>query len=222
MGQPEAGWTGGPGWVTTLRRTPRGPPSPRSEGPKGWPVLHYGPVPRFKPDTWDFTVNGARRTARSPPGTTPSSASCPRRGEDRLPLRHRFSMLDTIWSGVSATTVLDLVPPHVDATHVTVWAEYGYSANVRIETCAARGSCSPPQCGRTAHPGPRLPAPADRAAPVRLERPEVGPRDRVPRRGPSRLREERGYHNIGDPWGEQRFSYQEDTGDGPPSSALTC
>ena len=25
----------------------------------------------------------------------------------------------------------------------------------------------------------------------------------------------RGYHNIGDPWGEQRYSYQEGPGDGP-------
>jgi DMSO/TMAO reductase YedYZ molybdopterin-dependent catalytic subunit len=28
--------------------------------------------------------------------------------------------------------------------------------------------------------------------------------------------EERGYHNIGDPWLEQRYSYQEQPGDGPP------
>jgi DMSO/TMAO reductase YedYZ molybdopterin-dependent catalytic subunit len=27
--------------------------------------------------------------------------------------------------------------------------------------------------------------------------------------------EERGYHNVGDPWREQRYSYQEEPGDGP-------
>jgi DMSO/TMAO reductase YedYZ molybdopterin-dependent catalytic subunit len=27
--------------------------------------------------------------------------------------------------------------------------------------------------------------------------------------------EERGYHNLGDPWREQRYSYQEEPGDGP-------
>ena len=27
--------------------------------------------------------------------------------------------------------------------------------------------------------------------------------------------EERGYHNIGDPWKEQRYSYQEEPGEGP-------
>jgi len=27
--------------------------------------------------------------------------------------------------------------------------------------------------------------------------------------------EERGYHNVGDPWAEQRYSYQEQPGDGP-------
>ncbi len=28
--------------------------------------------------------------------------------------------------------------------------------------------------------------------------------------------EERGYHNVADPWREQRYSYQETEGDGPP------
>jgi hypothetical protein len=26
---------------------------------RGWPVLHYGPVPRFRPATWDFRIFGA-------------------------------------------------------------------------------------------------------------------------------------------------------------------
>ena len=25
---------------------------------KGWPVLHYGPIPRFDESTWDFKVGG--------------------------------------------------------------------------------------------------------------------------------------------------------------------
>jgi len=68
----------------------------------------------------------------------------------------RFSMLDTIWSGVSATTC-STVPPHVDATHVTVWAEYGYSANVRIEDLRREGVVSPPTVRANRSPGPRLP-----------------------------------------------------------------
>ena len=28
--------------------------------------------------------------------------------------------------------------------------------------------------------------------------------------------EERGYHNTADPWQEQRYSYQEHDGEGPP------
>jgi DMSO/TMAO reductase YedYZ molybdopterin-dependent catalytic subunit len=28
--------------------------------------------------------------------------------------------------------------------------------------------------------------------------------------------EERGYHNGADPWREQRYSYQEEAGEGPP------
>ncbi|MDH6217893.1 DMSO/TMAO reductase YedYZ molybdopterin-dependent catalytic subunit [Streptomyces pseudovenezuelae] len=39
---------------------------------------------------------------------------------------------DHEWYGTPATTVLDLVPPAPDVTHVMAWAEYGYSANLRL------------------------------------------------------------------------------------------
>ena len=31
--------------------------------------------------------------------------------------------------------------------------------------------------------------------------------------------EEHGYHNVGDPWLEQRYSYQERPGDGPQTTS---
>ncbi|MFB6947398.1 hypothetical protein ACFCYL_39490, partial [Streptomyces sp. NPDC056305] len=33
------------------------PPGQRLQ--RGWPVTHYGPVPKFKPDRWEFRVFGA-------------------------------------------------------------------------------------------------------------------------------------------------------------------
>ena len=33
------------------------PPGQRPQNQ--WPVLHYGPVPRFKPERWDLQVYGA-------------------------------------------------------------------------------------------------------------------------------------------------------------------
>src|ERR1044072_1128248 len=33
------------------------PPGQRLQ--RGWPVTHYGPVPKFRPDRWEFRVFGA-------------------------------------------------------------------------------------------------------------------------------------------------------------------
>lgn len=192
------------------------PPGQRVQ--KGWPVLHYGPVPRFKPDSWDFSVTGA---------TADNDATSWSYGEfANLPTVEltvdfhcvtRFSMLDTVWSGVSPATILDLVPPDPGVTHVTVWAEYGYSANLRIADLRRDGVVF-----ATRHAREQLTP--DHGFPLRLIVPHL-----YAWKGPKWVRgieyliedrrgfwEERGYHNIGDPWLEQRYSYQEEAGDGPP------
>ena len=33
------------------------PPGQRLQ--RGWPVTHYGPVPKFRPERWEFRVFGA-------------------------------------------------------------------------------------------------------------------------------------------------------------------
>ncbi len=112
---------------------------------------------------------------------------------------------------------MELAPPAPDVTHVTVWAEYGYSANLRI------GDLLPENVLFATHHEGALLTP-EHGFPVRLVVPHLyawkGPKWvrgieylTVDRRG---FWEERGYHNIGDPWREQRYSYQEDAGDGPP------
>lgn len=39
-------------------RAPRQLP-PGQQGVAGWPVSHYGPVPRFRPERWDLKIFGA-------------------------------------------------------------------------------------------------------------------------------------------------------------------
>ncbi len=41
-----------------------------------WPAQHYGPVPRFRPETWNFTVMGATESGLSIDGTGPGSPGC--------------------------------------------------------------------------------------------------------------------------------------------------
>ncbi|KDN86368.1 oxidoreductase [Kitasatospora cheerisanensis KCTC 2395] len=128
----------------------------------------------------------------------------------------KFSMLGNEWCGVAARTVLDLAPPDPGVTHVMVWAEYGYSANLRLDDFA-----DPSTVFATHHDG--QPLTLEHGFPVRLVVPHLyawkGPKwvraveyMRADRRG---FWEERGYHNRADPWQEQRYSYQEQEGDGP-------
>jgi len=191
------------------------PPGQRIQ--RGWPVTHYGPVPRFKADRWEFRVFGA---------TADGGKTCWNHEEfSALPYATviadfhcvtKFSMLGIEWGGVSTDTVLKLAPPADDVTHVMVWAEYGYSSNIRIEDFLDDKSIF------ATHKGGE-PLTAEHGFPVRLVVPGLyawkGPKwvrgveyMTTDRRG---FWEERGYHNLGDPWTEQRYSYQEEPGDGP-------
>lgn len=97
-----------------------------------------------------------------------------------------------------------------------VWAEYGYSANMRLDDFLTRDVVL-----ATHRDGARL-AP-EYGYPVRLVVPHLYGWKSVKwvraveyltadRRG---FWEERGYHNRADAWKEQRYSYQEVPGDGP-------
>ena len=127
------------------------PPGQRPQ--RGWPVTHYGPVPKFRPDRWEFRVFGA---------TADGDKHCWNHEEfSALPFSTvladlhcvtKFSMLRAEWGGVPARTVLGLAPPAPHVTHVMVWAEYGYQR----QSAAGRLHRRPdalrhPQGRRTAH-----------------------------------------------------------------------
>lgn len=185
--------------------------------PRGWPVLHYGPVPRVDLQTWSFTVFGETASGERTTWSWPEMGHLPRTGlRSDFHCVTKFSTFDNDWRGVSTQTVLDLAPPADDVTHVLVWAEYGYSANMRLADFA-----HPDAIFATHWNGEELSA--DHGYPMRLVVPHLyawkGPKwvtgveyMTEDRRG---FWEERGYHNLADPWTEQRYSYQEEPGDGP-------
>jgi DMSO/TMAO reductase YedYZ molybdopterin-dependent catalytic subunit len=176
--------------------------------PRGWPSLHYGPVPRFKEESWDFRVFGA--VAEDAQWSWQEFAALPM--SDLVADFHcvtKFTVLDNAWHGLACATLLELVPPLPVATHVMVWAEYGYSANMPLETFA-KGMLATHRNGSPLTP--------DHGYPVRLVVPQLyawkGPKWArgveyltEDRRG---FWEERGYHNRADPWREERYSYQEE------------
>lgn len=176
--------------------------------PRGWPALHYGPVPRFKPESWDFRVFGA---VQEPVRWSYEDFTA-------LPVSDlvgdfhcvtKFTVLDNEWHGVSGSCLLGLVPPQPDVTHVMVWAEYGYSANMTLADFSE---------GMLATHRNGVPLTPEHGFPVRLVVPHLyawkGPKWArgveyltSDRRG---FWEERGYHNGADPWREERYAYQEE------------
>jgi DMSO/TMAO reductase YedYZ molybdopterin-dependent catalytic subunit len=186
--------------------------------PRGLPVIHYGRVPPFKPETWDFKVFGATASGEEHSFGWEEFAALPR--ESRVADFHcvtKFTVPGLEWAGVHPTAVVAAAPPDPGVRHVMVWAEYGYSANLRWSDFVA-----PDTLFATELKGE--PLTPEHGAPVRLVVPHLYGWKSVKwvraveylledRRG---FWEERGYHNIADPWREQRYSYQEEPGDGPP------
>ncbi|NLU72633.1 molybdopterin-dependent oxidoreductase [Streptomyces sp. HNM0575] len=206
-----------PGPPAAAPGTPRRLP-PGQRHVRGWPVSHYGPVPKFRPNRWNLRIHGA----------TASGEESLWSFDDLPGLPHVTVVADLHcatgvtstgheWFGIPARVVLELVPPAPEVTHVMAWAEYGFAANLRLADFAADRTVL-----ATHHDGELLTA--EHGFPLRLVVPQL-----FGYKSPKWLRaieymtadrrgfwEERGYHNLADPWKEQRYSHQEQPGDGPP------
>lgn len=183
--------------------------------------MHYGRPPAFRPDSWDFQVLGATADGGATRWTFEELLGL---GEtDVVADFHcvtRFTMLDNRWTGVLTSAVVAAAPPDPAVTHVLAWADRGYTTNLRIEDLLA-----PTTVLAHAHDG--VPLSVEHGWPLRLVVPHL-----YGWKGPKWVRgleyltedrrgfwEERGYHNVGDPWLEQRYAYQEQPGDGPERRA---
>jgi DMSO/TMAO reductase YedYZ molybdopterin-dependent catalytic subunit len=181
------------------------------------PVLHYGPVPACNPQTWDLRVYGATEGGGERRWNWDDFMALPR--AEIIADFHcvtKFSVLGISWLGVSAADLLSAAPAAAAATHVMVWADFGYGANLPLDAfAAAQTLLATHRDGRQLTP--------EQGYPVRLVVPSRYGWKNVKwvraieyltadRRG---FWEERGYHNNADPWREQRYSYQELPGEGP-------
>lgn len=184
-----------------------------------WQALHYGPVPKFHSAKWDLKVRGAAE-GEEYRWTWQEFDAFPRvRVVADFHCVTRFTLPGVYWQGVPAAVLVELAPPAPEVTHVMVWAEYGYSANLRIDDFLADTTVL------ATHRGTERLVP-EHGYPVRLVVPHLYGYKSVKwvreieyldsdRRG---FWEERGYHNRADPWAEQRYAYQEEPGDGPTLS----
>jgi len=185
------------------RRVPPG----QSETKK-WPVLHYGDVPRIDLKRWDFRIMGA----------VESEWRCGWEEFRELPWVDvqcdihcvtRWSRLNNVFSGPSTRTVLEKVKVKPEGKFVLVHCEQGFTTNLPLSEFLGDDCLFAIE-----HDG--KPLEPDHGWPVRLV---------VPRlyfwksakwvRGIEILDqdvagfwEQNGYHMHGDPWTEERHSWE--------------
>jgi DMSO/TMAO reductase YedYZ molybdopterin-dependent catalytic subunit len=171
-----------------------------------WPVLHYGSVPQFDPQTWDFRVYGLVETPVKLGWDEFNALPKVQRTSD-FHCVTRWSRFDNRWDGVSVQELLRRRRPNAQAAYVLVHAEQGFTANVPLADLDR-----PEVLLATHHDG--QPLPLDHGYPLRLIVPHLYAWKSVKWvRGFELLEqdapgfwEQNGYHMYGDPWKEQRFS----------------
>src|SRR5712691_8689517 len=182
-----------------------------------FPVLHYGPMPRFDPTTWDLPVLGEVEEEKRwswdefnklPRSTVTMDIHCVT----------RWSKFDTTWEGVALKTLVDqgLLKLKPTAHYLLQHCEYGFTVNIPIEV-----ALSPNFLLATHFNGE--PLELDHGYPMRGVVGHITGTDyKTPYlcKGGKWLRgleflnkdrlgfwEQAGYHNEADVWKEQRFAY---------------
>jgi DMSO/TMAO reductase YedYZ molybdopterin-dependent catalytic subunit len=180
---------------------------------KGWPVLHYGPIPSFDEANWDFKVFGL---VENPITLSYSELKAlgPQTVHADMHCVTGWTTLDNDWGGVPFRVLLEKAKPKPEAKFVIAHCDYGYTSNLSLQAMDDDDVLV-----AWAHNGEPL-AP-EHGFPLRLVVPK-----RYAWKSAKWLRglelsatndrgfwEERGYHNHADPWPEERYSYQEKLGD---------
>ncbi len=170
-----------------------------------FPVLDLGQTPGIDPKRWHLDVAGlVRRPARFDlagfyalkQSSSVSDIHCVT----------SWSRFDNEWQGVSARDLLDDVRPQSGARFVLFEAYDGYTTNLPLDAFAAEGVL-------LATHWQGAPMSAEHGAPVRLVVPQLYfwksakwvSRIVFAAEDKPGYWEERGYHNLGDPWREQRY-----------------
>jgi DMSO/TMAO reductase YedYZ molybdopterin-dependent catalytic subunit len=170
-----------------------------------FPVLTYGPVPKFDPNTWDMRVFGSvenqlrwswEEFLALPTIKITTDIHCVT----------RWSKFDTVWEGVSFKHIAELAGVKSDAKHVIAHCDYGYTTNVPLEDMMGDNIM-------LAYKYDDQWLEPDHGAPVRTLVPhlyfwksakflralEFSPTDKPG------FWEQAGYHNYGDPFKEERY-----------------
>jgi DMSO/TMAO reductase YedYZ molybdopterin-dependent catalytic subunit len=171
----------------------------------GFPVLHYGTIPRFDKATWDFRVWGLVEEEKR--WTFDEFRALPTQEivADIHCVTH-WTKLDTHWEGISTRELLRHVRVKPEARYVLVHAEQNFTANLPLEDFLREENLF-----AWRYDGQELAA--EHGGPLRLVVPSLYFwKSAKWVRGIELLGQDRagfwesyGYHNRGDPWKEERF-----------------
>jgi DMSO/TMAO reductase YedYZ molybdopterin-dependent catalytic subunit len=170
-----------------------------------WPVLDLGVQPDVTKDDWKLSVDGL---VENPVSLTyvqllalPQTASV-----SDIHCVTKWSRYDNNWVGVASRDLIALVRPKVEAAHVIFHAYDGYTTNVTLEAFAGHDVT-------IAHSWEGYPITRQHGGPVRIVIPRYYfwksakwvKRIEFSRDDKPGFWELRGYHNVGDPWNEERY-----------------
>jgi DMSO/TMAO reductase YedYZ molybdopterin-dependent catalytic subunit len=173
---------------------------------RDWPVLDLGVAPEVETAHWRLAVDGLVETAldwswadfmAQPQISDVSDIHCVT----------AWSRFDNQWQGVSAKHVLSLAKPKSDARFVVFHSYDDYTTNLPLADFDDDDVL-------LAHSWQGKPLPREHGGPVRVVVPRlyfwksakwVKRIEFIARDRPG-FWEERGYHDRGDPWAEQRYS----------------
>ena len=170
---------------------------------QGFPVLSAGPTPRVELERWSLTVTGAVDATRRwsweeflalPAETITRDIHCVT----------KWSKFDTVWEGVSVDTLLDGVG--TEATHLMAFCDGGYTTNLPLSEVTGGKAW-------VAHRFDGAPLAPEHGGPARLLVPHLYFWKSAKWVRHLALRgedhpgfwEQLGYHELGDPWREQRY-----------------
>lgn len=205
-----ATWDDAAGLDQGVARAPTSVDDPRRVPPNqhltaGWPVLHVGSVPDARPEDWTLTVSGHVHERIRLSWDELQAMSVTRLTAD-MHCVTGWSRLDNTWEGVRVRDLVERAGARPSASHALVYGHPAYSANLDLDVLlrddalfawAHDGAPLPP-----AHGGPlRLVVPSRYAWKSVKWATELRLIDRDVRG----YWEERGYHDVADPWREQRF-----------------
>lgn len=176
---------------------------------KNWPVLHAGSVTRINPSNWKLKIGGLVQKERELDYTEFMALPKVKVFSD-IHCVTTWSKLNNLWEGVSTSAIKELVEILPEARYVMVHAHKNFTTNLSLDDFF-----SPDVLLATHHNGNALNS--KHGGPVRLVVPrlyfwksakwvtglEFMAEDK---RG---FWESAGYHNHGDPWKEERYSWQE-------------